>query len=754
MTEPQKKSRRRFILGGLGIAGALVVGWGMLPPRQRLHGALPLSFEAGEVALNGWIKIAKDGSVIVAMHRSEMGQGIHTALQMLVAEELDVPMRMVRPMHAPIDKIYGNIVALTDGLPFHPDDTGTLKKTAQWMTAKLARELGLQMTGGSSSVKDAWMPLREAGATARAMLVNAAAKEWNVPAAQCTVNDGIVSHPSGKKAHYGELAAKAIASEPGEIRLKHPNDFKLIGTAQARTDSAAKVNGSAQFGIDVRPPGMLYAALTMSPVVGGKVKKVDADVIKSMRDVIAVVDFSDAVGEVGVAGVAVVAKSYWSAKQALAALPVTWDSGPHASLSSATVYKELSDKLASESGFTYFKKGDPAAVLALNSANLIKAEYRAPFLAHATMEPINCTAQFNNGKLDLWVSTQVPSIAVNVAAKIAKIKSEDVNLHMTYLGGGFGRRLEVDMVVQAVAIALQTKGAPVQLIWSREDDITHDMYRPAAVARFAASLDANGVVTAYDNKSASGSIVHQVLKRTFGLLGAGPDKTTAEGEFDLPYEFAHQQIAHVIVPTPVQLGFWRSVGHSHNAFFKESFIDELAHAAGKHPVAFRQKLLKNHPRHLAVLEAAVAKAGQAMPGRALGVALHQSFGTIVAEVAEVSVQDNQIRVHKVTCAVDCGIAVNPRIIAQQMESGIIFGLSAALYGEITIKDGQIEQRNFHDYPALRMGEAPEIDTIIMKSAESPEGIGEPGTPPIAPAVANAIYSLTGKRLRSLPLRLS
>lgn len=754
MTEPQKKSRRRFILGGLGVAGALVVGWGMLPPRQRLHGALPLSFDADEVALNGWIKIAKDGNVIVAMHRSEMGQGIHTALQMLVAEELDVPMSMVRPMHAPIDKIYGNIAALVDGLPFHPDDTGTLKKTAQWMTAKLARELGIQMTGGSSSIKDAWMPLREAGATARAMLVNAAAKEWNVPAAQCAVNDGIVSHPSGKKARYGELVAKAIASEPGEVRLKHPNDFKLIGTAQARTDSMAKVNGTAQFGIDVRPPGMLYAALTMSPVIGGKIKKVDADAIKSMRDVIAVVDFSNAVGEVGVAGVAVVAKSYWSAKQALAALPVTWDSGPHASLSSSTVYKELSDKLASESGFSYFKKGDPAAVLALNAANVIKAEYRAPFLAHTTMEPINCTAQFKNGKLDLWVSTQVPSIAVNVAAKIANIKSEDVNLHMTYLGGGFGRRLEVDMVAQAVAIALQTKGAPVQLIWSREDDITHDMYRPAAVARFAASLDANGVVTAYDNKSASGSITHQIMKRTFGLLGAGPDKTTAEGEFDMPYEFAHQQIAHVIVPTPVQLGFWRSVGHSHNAFFKESFIDELAHAAGKHPVAFRQELLKNHPRHLAVLDAAVAKAGQAMPGRALGVALHQSFGTIVAEVAEVSVQDKQIRVHKVTCAVDCGIAVNPRIIAQQMESAIIFGLSAALYGEITIKDGQIEQRNFNDYPALRMGEAPEIDTIIMKSAESPEGIGEPGTPPIAPAVANAIYSLTGKRLRSLPLRLS
>ena len=753
MTEPKKKSRRRFILGGLGVAGALVVGWGVLPPRKRLHGALPLLADAGEVSLNGWIKIAKDGSVTVVMHRSEMGQGIHTALQMLVAEELDVPMNMVKPMHAPVDKIYGNIAVLADGLPFHPDDTGTLKKTAQWMTAKLARELGIQMTGGSSSVKDAWMPLREAGATARAMLVNAAAKEWGVPAAQCTVQDGVVSHASGKQVSYGALAAKAVASEPAEIHLKDAKDFKLIGTSQSRTDTLAKINGTAQFGIDVRPPGLLYAALKMSPVIGGRVKKMGADTIQSMRDVIQVVDFSYAVGESGVAGVAVVAKSYWSAKQAVAALPVTWDAGEHANLSSAGVFKELSDKLESESGFTYYKQGDPAVALAIKTAKIIKAEYRAPFLAHTTMEPINCTAQFKDGKLDLWVSTQVPSIAVGVASKLANIKSEDVRLHMTYLGGGFGRRLEVDMVVQAVAIALQTKGAPVQLIWSREEDITHDMYRPAAMARFTAALDANGTVTGYQNKSASGSITHQVLKRTFGLMGAGPDKTTAEGEFDMPYEFEHQQIAHVIVPTPVPLGFWRSVGHSHNAFFKESFIDELAHAAGKHPVAFRRELLKKHPRHLAVLDAAVAKAGQPQSGRALGVALHQSFGTIVAEVAEVSIQDNQIRVHKVTCAVDCGIAVNPNIIAQQMESGVIFGLSAALYGEITIKNGQVEQSNFHDYAAVRMNEAPEIDTIIIKSAEPPEGIGEPGTPPIAPAVANAIYSLTGKRLRSLPLRL-
>ncbi|GGC91688.1 xanthine dehydrogenase family protein molybdopterin-binding subunit [Undibacterium terreum] len=750
MQEAKKKSRRRFILGGLGVAGALIVGWGVMPPRQRLNAAHPLPVADGEVALNGWIKIARDGTVIVAMHRSEMGQGIHTALQMLVAEELDVPMHMVRPVHAPIDKIYGNVAMLADGLPFHPENTGAVKRTAQWLTSKTARELGLQVTGGSSSVKDAWGPMREAGAAARAMLIAAAAKDWGVPASECKTSNGSVSHANGKHAAYGELAARAAQTSPGDIRLKDVKDFTLIGTPQARTDTLAKVNGAATFGIDARPPGLVFAAIRMSPVFGGKIKNMDAAAIKSRQDVLQVVDVSN---EVTGAGVAVIAKSYWQARQAVEALPLTWDEGEHAKLATADVFKELGSKLESESGFTYYEAGDIKN--SAGKAKTISAEYRAPFLAHAAMEPINCTAQLTaDGKLHLWVSTQVPSMAVDTAAKTAKVKAEDVSLHMCYLGGGFGRRLEVDMIVQSVLVAMQAKGAPVQLIWSREEDTTHDVYRPAALARFSATMDTNGNVLTYENKSASGSIMHQVLKRSFGLMGAGPDKTTAEGEFDMPYEFANQRIAHVIVPTPVPLGFWRSVGHSHNAFFKESFIDELAAAAGKPPVEFRRELLKNHPRHLAVLNAAVEKAGQPQAGRAHGVALHQSFGTIVAEVAEVSVQDNNIQVHRVVCAVDCGIAVNPNIIAQQMESAVIFGLSAALYGEVTLKDGRVEQQNFHNYQVVRMSEAPLVETVLIKSAEPPEGIGEPGTPPIAPAVANAVFKLTGKRLRSLPLRLA
>ncbi|KIF79854.1 xanthine dehydrogenase family protein molybdopterin-binding subunit [Noviherbaspirillum autotrophicum] len=766
--ELKKKSRRSFILGGLGVTGALIVGWGILPARQRLNASHPMPVENGEVALNGWIKIGSDGTVTVAMPSSEMGQGVHTALPMLVAEELDVPLAAVKIEQAPIDKIFGNVAVMQDSLPFHPDDNGIYKRTARWLTGKAARELGIMIVGGSSSIKDAWAPMRQAGATARAMLVAAAAAEWNVPAAQCLTDGGAVTHPSGKRAAYSELAAKAMSHAPSEIRVKSPSEFKLIGRSQPRRDAAAKVNGRAGFGLDVRLPGMVYAAVKMSPVIGGAVGKADGNAVRSMPGVLKVVDFSHAIRDKfgAGAGVAVIAKSFWQARQAAAALPVEWRQDEHAHFSSDDMFRELAQKLDSEEGDVYARHGDMEAGKA--AAKTVRAEYRAPFLAHAAMEPINCTAQVKDGRVKLWVSTQAPSIAVDMAAKVAGVKADQVDLVVTYLGGGFGRRLETDMVAQAVAIAMEANGAPVQMIWTREDDMTHDVYRPAALARFSATLDAAGNVLTYDNKSAGGALMQQFLKRNLDLdpisikyevlrqplPGMGPDKTTAEGEYDLCYEFPNQRIAHVIVPTPVPLGNWRSVGHSHNAFFKESFIDELAHAAGKDPVRFRRDLLKNRPRHLAVLNAAVDKAGKPAPGRAHGVALHQSFGSIVAEVAEVSVEDNEIRVHKVTCAVDCGIAVNPDGVAQQIESGVIFGLSAALFGEVTIKDGRVEQQNFHNYPLVRMQQAPQVDTVIIQSAEPPEGVGEPGTPPIAPAVANAVFALTGQRLRTLPLRLA
>ncbi len=759
-TIPKSKKRRHFILSALGIGSALIVGWGVLPARQRLHTSVPWSRKDGAIVLNGWIKIDQSGVVTVAMPRCEMGQGVHTALPMLVAEEMDVALDQVRIEQAPLDKIYGNVAMLPDGLPFHVDDQGALKHGAQWLTAKLAREIGLQVTGASSSIKDAWGPMREAGATARAVLLALAAKQWGVAVEECKTSLGRVTHANGKQATYGELAKQTGTIQlSGPVVLKKPENFTLIGQAQPRRDSVLKVNGRAGFGLDARPQGLLYAAVKMSPTLGATVQSMDEAKIKGMPGVRQVLNLSSVMLPLGeAAAVAVVARSYFEAKQALEALPLVWRDSPHAKLDSAAVFKELAQKLDGEAGFTYFKAGDNAALQtpALQTAapnQLIKAEYQVPFLAHATMEPMNCTVQVANGRVVLWVGTQVQGLAMATAAEMANVALDHVDLNVAYLGGGFGRRLELDVIRQAMAIALQTKGAPVQVIWSREQDMTHDAYRPAALARFQAVLDGKGNVLAYDNKSASGSVVHQIFKRGFGLPGMGPDKTTAEGEFDMAYEFPNQKIAHVIVPTPMPLGFWRAVGHSHNAFFKESFIDECAHAARQDPVQFRLTWLKNHPRHRAVLEAAVRAAGSAPAGRAHGVALHQSFGTIVAQVAQVSVVGTEIRVHKVFCAVDCGIAVNPNIIAQQMESGIVFGLSAALFGEITLKNGQVQQTNFHDYPVLRMNQAPEVETIIIKSAEHPEGIGEPAVPPIAPAVANAVFILTGKRLRSLPLKL-
>jgi isoquinoline 1-oxidoreductase beta subunit len=756
-TRKPSRSRRRFLLGGLAAGGTLLVGWGIQPPRQRLHGASPLAVEAGAVALNGWVAIAPDGTVSIVVPRSEMGQGVNTALPMLLAEELDASLSSVRISQAPIDKIFGNLTVLRENLPFHPDDRGSIKQGVQWVMAKVGRELGLMFTGGSTSVKDAWGPMREAGAVARAMLLRAAAETWKVDAARLATRDGFVLHPDGRRLGYGELAARAAVVgadiEPGDVRLKTPAEFRLIGQPVPRRDSPAKTTGSALFGIDARVPGMLYAAVKMAPVVGAGVASFDAVRAMAMPGAVKVVDVSAALPQFSGAGagVAVVAKTWWQARQAAAALTVTWSASPHAGLSSEAIFADFARLLDSESGFTYFESGSQDVQ---GTAKTLQAEYRAPFLAHATMEPINCTARLKDGKLKLWTSTQVPSVAVDVAAKVAGIDRADVSLDLMLLGGGFGRRLETDMVAQAVAIAKAVPGQAVQLIWTREDDIQHDVYRPQALARFAAKLDAQGQVIAWDNKSVSGAIGHQYFPRNLGLPGIGPDKTTAEGEYDMQYAIPNRRIAHVIADSALPIGYWRSVGHSHNAFFKEGFLDEVAHAAGKDPVQLRRELLRDHPRHLAVLDAALARAGVAPEGRAHGVAVHQSFGSIVAQVAEVSVIEKQIRVHRVVCAVDCGIVVNPNIVAQQVESAVVFGLSAALAGEITLKDGRVQQSNFGDYPVLRMNEAPLVETVIVPSMEPPEGMGEPATPPVAPAVANAVFKLTGQRLRSLPLRLA
>ena len=765
--------RRHFFLGLGAAAGALVVGWGLMPVRQRQQPGAPLPTAAGQTAFGGWLKIGADNRVLVMVPKSEMGQGVHTGLAMVLAEELDADWAQVGVEHPPLDKIYNNLAALVDGLPFHPDDSGAVKKLAGWLTAKTMREVGVMMTGGSTSIKDLWLPMREAGASARAMLVAAAAQTWGVPAGEITVSRGVIAHHNGKQgakqARLGEMAAAAARLPlPARVSLKQPAQFKLIGQPLARLDTAAKSSGQATFGIDTVLPGMLYASVLMCPTLGGKVVSFDGAAAARLPGVKKVLQVAGYHG--GTAGVAVVADRPWRAQQALQAVNVSWDENvPAATFSSGEALARLAQTLDTEAGFAYYTTGDAEAALK-TAAKTINAEYRAPWLAHAGLEPMNCTVQFKDGRARVWAPTQVPGLARRAAALALAIDESLVDVQVTLLGGGFGRRLDVDFVGQAAAIAgavaTEAGGAPVQTLWSREQDTQHDFYRPAAVSRFNAGLSANGELLAWSNRSAGQAIVHQVLGRLFGLPGIGPDKTTAEGAYDQPYEWPHARIGHAIVDLPMPVGFWRAVGHSHQAFFKESFIDECAHAASADPLAFRLALLKKHPRHAAVLQRVAQLSGwgphppaPAADGAkvARGVALHHSYGSIVAQVAEVSKNPDPaaaqpIRVHRVFCVIDCGVAVNPNLIRQQMDSGIVFGLTAALHGDITVKKGRVQQSNFHQMGMLRMADCPAVVTAIMASAEHPEGVGEPGTPPIAPAVANAWFVLTGQRLRSLPLQ--
>lgn len=751
--------RRTWILSALGATGALVVGWGVMPARSRLGSPELMLPTQGDVALNGWIKIAADGAVVMAMPRSEMGQGVHTSLAMLVAEELDVPLGRVRLEQAGSDKIYGNVAMLVGSLPFHPlesegEHKATKVKVGEWVVGKIARELGLNATGGSSTISDAWGPLRMAAATARASLLGAAAAQWKLPLAELSVKDGVVSHASGKSAHYGDLARLAAGTAPGAIAVKERKDWKLIGKKAPRTDIPAKVNGSAQFGLDVRLPGMVFAAVRMSPMLGGTPAALDAKAALALPGVERVVSL-DAMGG-STAGFAVVGKTTWHARQGAQAVDVKWQQRAQGALDSQKIEDGLLAVLKSEKGFAFYDKGaiDDAESKA---ARVIEATYRAPYLAHATMEPMNCTAQVKDGKVEVWAPTQVPQMARAIAAKVAGVDIENVVLHVTLLGSGFGRRLEVDFVAQAVRVAMDCGGRPVQLAWSREEDTTHDFYRPMHVASLRATVDAQGAVNSLRIKSAGDAISPRWFARAIPVLSGPldmPDKTASEGLFDLPYGFAHQHMSHVATRMDVPVGFWRSVGHSHNAFFSEGFIDELAVETRQDPVAFRRALLKDAPRYLAVLNLAAEKAkwGNPLPaGHAQGVALHESFGSIVAEVVEVSLQDGKPRVHRVVCAIDCGTVVNPDTVAQQMESAVIFGLTAALYGKIDIKDGVVQQTNFPSYPMVKLADAPVVETWIVPSTRTPGGVGEPGVPPLAPALAGAMFALTRKRQRALPL---
>ena len=764
-------NRRALLLSGVGAAGAVVVGWALLPPRERLGGVGTLPVAEGEVALNGWIKIAADGSVMLAMHRSEMGQGPHTALAMLVAEELDVALASVRLFDAPVDRLYGNVATMVASVPyFHPRETEPGNESAparagQWVVAKIARELGINLTGGSSSVVDSWDVLRVAAATARARLLGAASIAWKEPVQELVVADGVVSHPSGRSAHYGGLAQMAAATPSGEVRVKRRDQWKLIGTSPPRVDVVAKSNGSAVFGIDVRPPGLVFAAIRHCPMLGGRPGAVDVAPALALPGVERVVRLGSYGGST--AAFAVIGKTWWHAQRGADALAVEWRQRAAGGLDSATILAALEQRAraahADGGGFAFHSRGD-IATADTHAARHVEQIYRAPYLAHATMEPINCTAKVANGKVEVWAPTQVPGLARAMAAEAAGVAEDAVTVHVTYLGGGFGRRLDVDVVGQVVRIALETGGRPVQLVWSREEDLGHDFYRPAGVTILRAGIGDDGMPTTLRITSAGDAITPRWMERTLPALAGPvdtPDKTTSEGLFDQLYGVPHQRIAHVATQMGVPVGYWRSVGHSHNAFFSESFFDELAHDAGRDPVDFRLALLKDAPRHAAVLRLAAERAGwpgygvsrRLAPGRARGVALHESFGSIVAEVVEASIVDGRPRVHRVVCAADVGTVVHPGIVAQQLEGAVIFALSAALYGRIDIEGGVVRQTNFPTYPVVRLAESPTVETYLVDSTRPPEGVGEIGVPPLAPALANAVFAVTGRRLRELPLRL-
>ena len=706
-------SRRRFLTVSAVVGGGLLIGFTAGP-------AIKAADAAGKAANasftpNAFIRIGSDGQIILTMPYVEMGQGTYTSIPMLIAEELEVDLKQVRLEHAPPnEKLYANPL------------------------------LGVQATGNSNAVRGAWQPLRQAGATAKTMLVAAAAKRWNVDPASCRAQSGEVIHaPSGRKTNYGDLAAEAARMPvPDKVALKQPKDFKLIGTPAKRLDTPAKVNGSAVYGIDVRLPGMKIATLAQSPVFGGRVKSVDDAAAKSVKGVRQIVRLDDCV--------AVVADHMGAAKKGLAALKIEWDDGPHAKLATGDIAAEL-EKATLNSGAVAQNIGDVDKAMA-GAVTKVEATYQVPFLAHAAMEPMNCTVHVRKDGCEIWVGNQAIARCQAAAAKITGLPLDKVVLHNHLLGGGFGRRLESDGVERAVQIAQHMDG-PVKVVWTREEDIQHDMYRPYWFDRLSAGLDAKGMPVAWKNRFAGSSIIARYLPPAF-KGGLDPDST--EGAIDLVYGLPNLHVEYVQVEPPgIPTAFWRSVGPSHNVFVTESFIDELAAAAKQDPVAYRRALLDKNPRAKAVLELAAEKAGWGQPlpqGAGRGVSLQFVFATYMAQVAEVEVsKDGAVRVRRVVCAVDCGTAVNPDAVRAQVQSAVIFGITAALHGEITLKGGRVEQSNFHDYLMLRLNEAPAIEVYIMNNTEPPGGMGECGTSAIVPAVTNAIFAATGKRLRKLPV---
>ncbi len=723
-------TRRHFLVAGTAVGGGLMVGALALNGDQR-KAATKVAGTDGEHFLHTWIRLSETGDVTVLVPHVEMGQGVLTSLPMMLADEMDADWRMVHVEQAPPDRVFANSALAHGFLVGDRNMPGQVLDIVDFALLTTAQKMNLQITGGSMSVRmTGHFGMRRAGAAAREMLLAAGAERLGVPARECkTASSYVVHEASGEKVAYGDLAAAAAKRRlPKKPSLKTPDQYTLMGTSLPRIDIPPKTDGSAEYGIDAQPPGLRFAAVAHTPVFGGSI--VTWDPAKALESP----GVSDVVEIDG--GLAVVADTYWRAKKALRQLEIEYDDGAHASTNTAEIWEYQNRALAEGPHEIDVEEGDGAE--ALGAGQAVEATYRVPYLAHATMEPMNCTAWMKeDGTCEVWSGVQDLLGARAEAADAAGIDLEKVTVHPSMLGGGFGRRGPAlgDYVRQGVQIAAQVDG-PVKMIWSREDDMRHDGYRPALTSTFKAALDGSGELVAWTND----------------YVGKNEPSEAAH----IPYAVPHQQIRFVEDETPVPFGAWRSVAHSQHGFFSESFVDEVAHAAGKDPLEYRRSLLAGKPRHLKVLEAAAEKAGwgSELPERhGRGIALQESFGSIVAEVAEVSVDDEgAVKVHRVVCAADTGQVVHPDALSAQLESGIIFGLTAALYGEIELENGRVKQRNFPDYPMVRMADAPAIETLLLPSGEGWGGAGEVGTPPLAPAVANAVFAATGVRVRELPLR--
>ncbi len=703
-------SRRDFLRNASLLSGGLIIALSL----PACHRAVPPSKMAGSSQPSAWLRIGTDNKITIIVDRSEMGQGVYTTLPMLIAEELELPLSAINIEAAPVGAHYVNDLA------------------------------GGQLTGGSTSTRDAWEKLRIAGAQARMVLIEAASRRLGAPATTLWVKDGYIHGAGDARLTFGdvaELAATLPLPSPKEVVLKKTASFELIGKGAARLDSPSKIDGSAEFGIDVKLRGMKYAALIQSPVLGGTVQSVDSTEAVGMPGVVKILTVGQG------SGVLVVATHYWQALKARDALKIVWSPGARLNVSNATIRAGLK-AASSGNGLSARKDGDALAVLK-SAPHTLSATYELPLLAHATLEPMNCTADVQASRCDVYVGTQVQQMAQEVAAHAAGMKPDQVRIHTTLLGGGFGRRLETDFIPAAVE-GSKALGAPVKVIWTREDDMTHDTYRPPAYDQIVAGLAANGDIDAIHIKITSPS----VTARLFPSPDSNEvDSFAVEAAANYLYDVPNIFVEYVQHEVGIDVGYWRSVSHALNCFVVESFMDELAHSRGVDPVEYRRQLLKKQPRALRVLNEAASRAdwGKTEKGHFLGVSVMEGYGSYLAQVADISLDaSGKMKIHRVVCVVDCGIKVNPKIVESQVFGGIVFGLSAALWGDIHIEGGEVKQANFDTYRVLRMSETPQIDVHLLDSTETPGGMGEPSTALVAPAVANALFAATRKRLRTLP----